>query len=162
MTTRRRPPVRRPVPPVPGRIVRQHDAPRRTPPARQLTTTLTATVPGSPVTNPNLTSARAYILTAASWNDLEEISGAIRDRRLVLGASTATGARVRLSGLRRSCLNGLTGTVRMVRDGRADVELDEQSTRALRDEPGSRYAVPVDATGYVLRRVPLAACVPTD
>lgn len=155
----RRPPVRRPVPPVPVKPV-----PRRPMFNRTHTTPPTSTNPEHIVTNPNLSAARAYILTVADWSELETITQAIRDRRTVLNATISPGQPVRLSGLRRCYLNRLTGSIHGIdpERGRADVELDEASTRTLRHKGGEKYQVPQEQARYVLRGIPLAACIPTS
>ena len=116
------------------------------------------------MTNPNFSAARAYILAVADWEDLEAITKAIRDRRTVLNASITLGRQVRLSGLRRSYLNRLTGSIHATDParGRADIELDEASTRTLRRKCGDEYDVPQQQARYVPRGVPLAACIPTS
>jgi hypothetical protein len=116
------------------------------------------------VTNPNLSAARAYILTLADWSDLDTVTQAIRERRTILNASISTGQPVRLSGLRLCYLNRLTGSIHEVdpERGRVNVELDEASTRTLRRARGSKYKVPQEQARYVLRGIPLAACIPTS
>lgn len=116
------------------------------------------------MTNTNLSAARAYILTLADWTDLETITQAIRDRRTVLNASLSRGQAIRLSGLRRCYLKGLTGSVHAIDPARerADVELDEASTRTLRRKGGKKYGTPQDQARYILRGVPLAACIPSS
>lgn len=124
----------------------------------------TSTTPETPVINPNLSAARAYILTLADWTDLDTITLAIRDRRTVLNASLSAGQTIRLSGLRRCCLNRLTGSIHTIYPARerADVELDEASTRTLRRRNPEKYDIPEVQARYILRGVPLAACIPAS
>lgn len=153
----RRPPVRRPVAPLPAKPV-----PRRSAPRRPHSATPTSTTPENPVTNPNLSAARAYILTLANWADLETVTQAIRDRRTVLNANLSPGRTIRLSGLRRCYLNRLTGSIHTIDPTRerADIELDEASTQTLRSKGREKYDIPQEQTRYILRGVPLAACIP--
>ncbi|OLE21160.1 MAG: hypothetical protein AUG49_22730 [Catenulispora sp. 13_1_20CM_3_70_7] len=116
------------------------------------------------MTNPNLSAARAYILTLAGWTDLETITQAIRDRRTVLNASLSPGQPIRLSGLRRCYLKGLTGSIHTIDPAheRADIELDEASTRTLRSKSRDQYDTSQEHARYILRGVPLAACIPAS
>jgi len=155
----RRLPVRRAVAPVPAKPVSRPPTACHAHPALP-----TSTNPETPVTNPNLSAVRAYILGVADWADLETVTQAIRDRRTVLNASLGPGQPVRLSGLRRCYLNRLTGSIHTTDPARerADVELDEASTRTLRRKGGEKYVIPQEQARYILRGVPLAACIPAS
>jgi hypothetical protein len=80
----------------------------------------------------------------------------------VLNGDISHSQPVRLSGLRRCYLNRLTGSIHLIdpERGRADVELDEPSTRTLRRTSQDKYEVPKEQVRYVLRGIPLAACIP--
>lgn len=109
-----------------------------------------------------LTDAMSFVQDHADESDLTHLMSAMRARRQILdqrrAATVTVGATVRLDGLRPQYLNGLTGEVMALPDGRARIKLDEKSTQDLRFA-GRKYHVPADVTNYELGGVPLPCCI---
>ncbi len=104
----------------------------------------------------------AFVVNEADADDLDRIIEAIKSRRRTLrdlrAAVVQKGAAVTLDGLSPKALNGLTGSVETITGQRADVRLDETSTRELAWSR-TKFAGPAQsAETYVLHGVPLGCC----
>ncbi|MFI8932417.1 hypothetical protein ACIG3E_32735 [Streptomyces sp. NPDC053474] len=93
----------------------------------------------APQSAPTLETAIGYISLHATQNDLDRIHAAAKQRATALrearAAAVTKGSTVRIGNARPKYMNGLTGVVVDVRQGRStvvDLELDAESTDVLR------------------------------
>lgn len=102
-----------------------------------------------------------YVHGHADEEELDSLVEAFKARRKALSQKRAlnvkVGTEVTLSGLSPKYLNGMSGTVETVNGTRADVRLNEASTRRLRYS-GKRFYVPEDEEQYLLPGVPKGCC----
>lgn len=105
----------------------------------------------------------AFIINEATDGDLERILEAVKSRRHTLrdlrAVAVQKDATVTLDGLSPKALNGLTGTVETIHGNRADVRLDEKSTRELAWSRTKFAGAAQSAETYLLHGVPLGCCV---
>ncbi|GGX46372.1 hypothetical protein [Streptomyces noursei] len=114
---------------------------------------------------PTLESAIAFISLHATQEDLDRIYATAKQRSKALrearAASVAKGTLVRLGNIKPKYMDGLTGKVVEVRQGRSttkvDIELDAESTDRLRMH---RDNVPDDVERHRLNNVPASVCHP--
>lgn len=113
---------------------------------------------------PTLETAVGFITLHASQEDLDRIYAAAKQRakalRDVRAASVTTGALVRLGNVKPKYMDGLTGKVVDVRQGRSttkvDIELDLDSTEIMR--VSSNHYIPVGTERHRLNNVPASVC----
>lgn len=110
----------------------------------------------------DITATLQFITLRATDEDLERIFNATKQRRKTLGAARAAtvtvGATVTIDGIRPKYLCGLAGEVQSIRGAKADILLDEASTKRLRIDGWQRFPMTAETARYVVRGVPLQCC----
>jgi hypothetical protein len=106
----------------------------------------------------NLEDVADFIASRATEEDCQAVFALARNRLRALQEIQAigvrAGVRVELDGLTPKYLNGICGTVRVVRGRRCDLDLDEPSIKRLASTRHSYVA----STGGVLMGIPVVAC----
>ncbi|KPM52703.1 hypothetical protein E0F15_17770 [Frankia sp. B2] len=117
------------------------------------------------IPTPTLQSATDFVLSHATEDDLTRLSTSITQRRAALAsirtATLTTGTTVKIANVRPKYLNGLTGSITQIDGKHATITLDTDSTERLRGTSQTRYFIPLDATTYDVRGIPLSCCLPT-
>jgi len=111
-----------------------------------------------------LSDVVGYVLESADENDLDGIAQAMKSRRNILRVKAAAAvtekATVTIDGISPKYLNGLSGVVKEIVNGRgqhATVTLDKASTHKLAFS-SDKYGFLAGRDSYDLTGVPLSCC----
>jgi aspartokinase-like uncharacterized kinase len=111
-----------------------------------------------------LSDVLTYIVSEADDDAMDLIIDGVRQRQKALqqiaAASVRIGMETRIDGISPKYLVGMRGEVAGIDGKRAEVLLDEASTRTLRFKGGRRFYIPSDTTRYLLGGIPLSCCKP--